>query len=92
MRKHITVVAHPFRSFVALNEFQDALRALRGVVNMKVRRFYRGTLHLGLEYEDVLPLSERLRDIEGFNWRLVSSEPLEIELMLDEQGGIVSSG
>ena len=92
MREHITVVAYPFRSFVALNEFQDALRALRGVVNVKVRRFYRGTLHLGVEYEDMLPLTERLRDLEGFAWRLVSSSEQEIELMLEEQGDLVSSG
>ena len=92
MREHITLVVYPFRSFVALNEFQDAIRALRGVVNVKVRRFYRGTLHLGVEYEDVLPLTERMRDLEGFAWRLVSSSPQEIELMLEEQGDLVSSG
>jgi len=92
MREHITLVAYPFRSFVALNEFQDAIRALRGVVNVKVRRFYRGTLHLGVEYEDVLPLTERMHDLEGFAWRLVSSSQQEIELMLEEQGDLVSSG
>ena len=92
MREHITLVAYPFRSFVALNEFQDAIRALRGVVNVKVRRFYRGTLHLGVEYEDVLPLTERMHDLEGFTWRLVSSSQQEIELMLEEQGDLVSSG
>ena len=92
MREHITLVAYPFRSFVALNEFQDAVRALRGVVNVKVRRFYRGTLHLGVEYEDVLPLTERMHDLEGFAWRLVSSSQQEIELMLEEQGDLVSSG
>ena len=92
MREHITLVAYPFRSFVALNEFQDALRGLRGVANVKVRRFYRGTLHLGVEYEDMLPLTERLRDLEGFAWRLVSSSEQEIELMLEEQGDLVSSG
>lgn len=92
MREHITLVAYPFRSFVALNEFQDAIRALRGVANVKVRRFYRGTLHLGVEYEDVLPLTERMHDLEGFAWRLVSSSQQEMELMLEEQGDLVSSG
>ena len=92
MREHITVVAYPFRSFVALNEFQDAMRALHGVINVKVRRFYRGTLHLGVEYEDVIPLPERLRELQGFSWKLVSASQQEIELTLEEQGDLVSSG
>jgi hypothetical protein len=92
MREHLTVVAYPFRSFVALNEFQDAMRALHGVINVKVRRFYRGTLHLGVEYEDVIPLAERMRELQGFTWRLVSASQQEIELMLEEQGDLASSG
>jgi hypothetical protein len=91
MREHVTIVAHPFRSFVALNEFQEEIRRLRGVINVKVRRFYRGTLHLGVEYEDVIPLAERLRDLQGFQWRLISESDQEVEIMLSEPAAELGS-
>lgn len=92
MRGQLTLVVYPFRSFATLNEFQEAVRALHGVISVQVRRFYRGTLHLGVDYEDVIPMLERLRDLHGFPWQLVSDSAQEIELMLEEQGDLVSSG
>ena len=89
--EHLTLVVYPFHSFVALNEFQVAVRALRGVTNTRVRRFYRGTLHLAVDYEDVIPLAERLQDLRGFRWQMVSESRQEIELLLEETGTLLAA-
>ena len=81
---HLTLVVYPFHSFVALNEFQGAIRVIRGVTDTRVRRFYRGTLHLAVDYEDVIPLAERLQDLRGFRWQVVSESHQEIELLLED--------
>lgn len=91
LREHVTLVVYPFHSFVALNHFQDAVRDLHGVIDAKVRRFYKGTLHLAVDYEDVLPLTERLDDLEGFSWQAVSESSNEIELMLLEEADLASA-
>jgi hypothetical protein len=83
LTEHVTLVVYPFRSFGALNEFQAAMRGLRGVKNLRVRRFYKGTLHLAVEYEDVIPLTQRLRDLTAFPWEIVSESRGELELRLD---------
>ena len=88
LREHVTLVVYPFHSFVALNHFQDAVRDLHGIMDAKVRRFYRGTLHLAVDYEDVIPLTERLDDLEGFSWQTVSESSSEIELMLREEADL----
>ncbi len=89
--EHLTLVVYPFHSFVALNEFQGAIRALRGVTNTRVRRFYRGTLHLAVDYEDVIPLAERLQDLRGFRWQMVSESRQEIELLLEDTGALMAA-
>ena len=50
---------------------------------MRVRRFHKGTLHLAVEYEDMLPLVQRLRDLHAFPWQIVSESRNELELLLD---------
>lgn len=89
--EHLTLVVYPFHSFVALNEFQAAVRGLHGVSNTRVRRFYRGTLHLAVDYEDIIPLSERLVDLRGFRWQIVSESRQEIELVLEESGSLIAA-
>ena len=89
--EHLTLVVYPFHSFVALNEFQSAIRVLRGVTNTRVRRFYRGTLHLAVDYEDVIPLAERLQDLRGFRWQMVSESRQEIELLLEDTGALMAA-
>ena len=74
------VVASPFHSFVALNEFQGLLRALPGVRDTRVRRFYGGTLTLAIDYEDNVPLPDRLHDASGGAWAVVSSAAGRIEI------------
>ena len=82
IREHLTLVVSPFRSFVALSEFQDAVRALPGVAELRVRRFYRGTLQLAIDYDDVLPFTTRLRELPGCAWTLVTESPDLVELSL----------
>ena len=89
--EHLTLVVYPFHSFVALNEFQGAIRVLRGVTNTRVRRFYRGTLHLTVDYEDIIPLAERLQDLRGFRWQTVSESRHEIELLLEDSGAVLAA-
>ena len=89
--EHLTLVVYPFHSFVALNEFQRAIRTLRGVTSTRIRRFYRGTLHLAVDYEDVIPLAERLQDLRGFRWQMVSESRQEIELLLEDTGALMAA-
>lgn len=91
LREHITLVVYPFHSFVALNEFQEAVKALRGIIDARVRRFYKGTLDLAVDYEDVIPLSERLADLEAFPLDVVSESTLEIEIMLRDEADVARS-
>lgn len=90
--EHITLVVYPFHSFVALNEFQAAIRTLRGVTGTRVRRFYRGTLHLAVDYEDIIPLVERLQEMRGVPFRVVSESRNEIEMVLEEARSLVAAG
>lgn len=82
--EHLTLVVYPFHSFAALNEFQGAIRRLHGVKNTRVRRFYRGTLHLAVDYEDMIPLSDRLADLKGFEFQIASESRSELEVVLQE--------
>jgi len=61
----ILVVGGPFSSFAAVNDFQGIVRALRGVHDARIRRFYKGTLQLLVEYEDDVPLADRLLAVTG---------------------------
>lgn len=90
--EHLTLVVYPFHSFAALNDFQGAVRQLHGVTNTRVRRFYRGTLHLAVDYEDMIPLGERIRDLKGFDFEVASESRSEIELVLEDSGSLVASG
>lgn len=87
LREHLTLIVYPFRSFVTLNDFQGAVRGLHGVTNIRVRRFYRGTLHLGVEYEDMIPFVERLRDLRHFAWERVVDRGSEVEITLVGEPG-----
>ena len=89
--EHLTLVVYPFHSFVALNEFQGAVRVLRGVPNTRVRRFYRGTLHLAVDYDVIIPLAERLQDLRGFRWQMVSENLQEIEILLEDTGALMAA-
>ncbi|MCK9485401.1 MAG: hypothetical protein M0R73_01690 [Dehalococcoidia bacterium] len=90
--EHMTLVVYPFHSFAALNDFQAAVRTLHGITNTRVRRFYRGTLHLAVDYEDIIPLGERIRDLKAFDFEVASESRSEIELVLADSGSLAAAG
>jgi hypothetical protein len=87
-----SLIAYPFRSIAVLNLFQDTVRALDGVTGLRVRRFFRGTLHLEIDYTGDVPLIERLQDLRSFSWRLMATSPTKIEITLDEHGDLAAGG
>jgi hypothetical protein len=89
--EHVNLIVYPFQSFVVLNEFQSAVRRLRGVSGVRVRRFYKGTLHLAVEYEDVVPLTQRLKELPRFAGQVVAEARGEVELKLEGARPLVSA-
>lgn len=90
--EHLTLVVYPFHSFAALNEFQAAIRGLHGVKNTRVRRFYRGTLHLAVDYEDMIPLSDRLADLKDIGFHVASESRSELEIVLQDTSPLAAAG
>lgn len=90
--EHLTLVVYPFRSFAMLNEFQAAIRGLHGVKNTRVRRFYRGTLHLAVDYEDMIPLSDRLGDLKEIEFQVASESRSELEIVLQDSSPLAAAG
>jgi hypothetical protein len=62
----LSVQVSTFRSFGELGAYQLALSSSPGVRAVKVRRFYRGVLYVTVDYDGVLPLVERLKEVDGF--------------------------
>ena len=80
----MVIVAAPFKSFAALNTFQDAIRAVRGVQSTHVRRFYRGTLTLVVEYEGTgVPFTDRVQHASNGTWSIVATEPNRFEVAIE---------
>ena len=67
------------------------MRALPGVLDTRVRRFYGGTLNLSVEYADTVPFEERLRAASGGAWSVIAATEDRIELRLSEAGAISGS-
>lgn len=89
--EHLTLVVYPFHSFAALNEFQSAIRGLHGVKNTRVRRFYRGTLHLAVDYEDMIPLVDRMADLKDVEFEIASESRSELEIVLQDTSPLAAA-
>jgi hypothetical protein len=72
-----------FTSFSDLNAYPRALAAIPGVRDVKIRRFHKGALYLSVDYEGVLPLTERLGDVAGYPARHVSVAEDTIQVVLN---------
>ena len=81
-RERVTVIAHPFDSFDAVTHFQSAIRRLTGIIDTKFKRFEAKTLHLTVDYEDEIPLAERIDTSAGIACHVVSRASDEIEVRL----------
>ena len=82
-REIVALSAHPLGSFREVGQFRDTLLTAPGVLNVTVNRFYRGSLSLRVEYEDLVPLAARLQDIEAFRTaRIVQEDDESIDLAI----------
>jgi regulator of replication initiation timing len=79
------LVAHPFTRFASLGAFQDAVRELTGVRDVRLRHYDHGTLQLKIDYADAVPLAERLLDLPHFLGAVVEDGPRRLELRLADQ-------
>lgn len=79
------LVAHPFARFAGLRAFQDAVRELPGVRDVRLRHYDHGTLQLRIDYDDAVPLAERLLALPGFPGAVVEDGPRRLELRLASQ-------
>ncbi len=79
----INLVVGPFGSFRSLATFQEALGRLEGVRSVKVRRFYRGTLHASVQYDGILPLAERLPALAQFKPRVIADRAGTMQLAIE---------
>ena len=79
----VLIVAAPFKSFVALNQFQDSIRAVPGVRSTHVRRFYLGTLTMVVEYDGGVPFIDRLQTASDGAWQIVATEPNRLDVAIE---------
>jgi len=76
----IQVTAAPFQSFTQIAEFQKSVARLHGVASARVRSAQRGVLVLDVDYDGLVPLHVRLRDLRDVHWTpvQVSEDAVEI--------------
>ena len=86
MSDRFMLIAYPFHNFHSLNAFQRAVRGLEGVRDAKVARFFKGTLHLQVEYQGVISFADRLREIT-IRHRIVQIGDESVELEIEEAAG-----
>lgn len=79
--------AYPFASFGALASFQTALRKLTGVRSVRTREFTKGTLRLWIEYDNPIPLAQRLAGLEQFQPKVVREDGNVLEIVVEPQAG-----
>ncbi|MAG37584.1 MAG: hypothetical protein CL878_15220 [Dehalococcoidia bacterium] len=88
----LNVQVSPFKRFGQLATYQNALGSLSGVRDVKMRRFYKGVLHLSVDYDGVIPMTDRLAEVAGFSPESVFVEGSTIHVRLpslpaDSAGG-----
>lgn len=88
MSDRFVLIAYPFHNFHSLNAFQRAVRGLDGVRDAKVARFFKGTLHLQVEYQGVLSFADRLREIT-IRHRILQVGDESVEIEIEEAAGAV---
>lgn len=74
-----------FSNFADLNGYREELAALPGVRDVKIRRVHKGVLFLSVDYDGIVPLTERLEDIRGHPARRVSMNGDTIQVALTDE-------
>lgn len=78
----VSLVVSPFDNFRSLAAFQHALQGLEGIRNVRVHRFHHKTLHVSAQYSGVLPLEERLKEMEQISIQVVGRGAGSLELRI----------
>ncbi|MBI3965918.1 MAG: hypothetical protein HY329_09815, partial [Chloroflexi bacterium] len=79
------LVVGPFAKFSSVNDFLRAVRKLNGVLDVRTRRFQRGMLQVRVEYENQVPLTRRLREVEAIPMTIKSASGNQIEVVVAAQ-------
>ncbi len=76
----VRVTAGPFQTFTQIAEFQKSVARLHGVSGTRIRNAQRGVLVLDVDYDGLVPLHVRLRDLRDVRWTpvQVSEDAVEI--------------
>lgn len=76
----VQVTAAPFQSFTQIAEFQKSVARLHGVAGARVRSAQRGVLVLDVDYDGLVPLHVRLRDLRDVRWTPVQMAEDAVEI------------
>jgi hypothetical protein len=68
MAETVRVTAAPFSTFTQIAEFQKSVSRLHGVASARIRTAHRGVLVLDVDYDGLVPLHVRLRDLRDVRW------------------------
>lgn len=74
-----------FSNFADLNGYREALATIPGVRDVKIRRVHKGVLFLSVDYEGIVPLTERLQDIREHPARRVTMSGDTIQVALTDE-------
>lgn len=76
------ISAGPFAKFATMNALFEKLQAIDGVREVRMGRFQRGILDVGVDYDGTVPLTDRLTTLEGLPLSVTSVDGKRIQLTL----------
>lgn len=80
MADTVRVTAGPFRTFSQIAEFQKAVARLQGVSGAHIQSAQLGVLVLHVDYDGLVPLHVRLRDLRDARWTQVQVAENAVEI------------
>ena len=80
MADTVCVTAGPFQTFSQIAEFQKSVARLHGVSGARIRSAQRGVLVLDVDYDGLVPLHVRLRDLRNARWTQVQAADDAVEI------------
>ncbi|TAK76262.1 MAG: hypothetical protein EPO16_07420 [Dehalococcoidia bacterium] len=76
----VRVTAGPFRTFSQIAEFQTTVARLQGVSSARIQSAQRGVLVLDVDYDGLVPLHVRLRELRDARWTQVQAAEDAVEI------------
>lgn len=80
MADTVRVTAGPFQTFSQIAEFQKSVARLHGVGGARIRSAQRGVLVLDVDYDGLVPLHVRLRDLRDARWTMMQAAEDAVEI------------